>query len=113
MFTIVFSLYLYREMNKKYGKCFFKAIDVRLWSSQGFSETLNKLETKKIYVRITKRKNKSSMSREANLKTQGNRALIYLAFLGPRPKRGFAWGFSIVSSSTFKIKINMAEVIPT
>ena len=66
MFTIVFSLYLYREMNKKYGKCFFKAIDVRLWSSQGFSETLNKLETKNIY-KDYKAENQINMSREANL----------------------------------------------
>ena len=66
MFTIVFSLYLYREMNKKYGKCFFKAIDVRLWSSQGFSETLNKLETKNIY-KDYKAEKQVNMSREANL----------------------------------------------
>ena len=38
--VIVFSLYLYKEIKKSCNSVFFQTIDVRLWTSQGFPETL-------------------------------------------------------------------------
>ena len=38
---IVSSFYLYREIKRKFQKRFFQTIDIRLWSLQGFPETLN------------------------------------------------------------------------